>query len=124
MSVKPNLIALLNDSEMNRLIPESLKKAAWQRESDGSFVQRTWGEMTTDVNYLDWYGATTVLVGAKLNGKYTCGTHNPEESCSCNCHVVKGKYDLRVNIEALAKEKLLIIQTRNLDNFLQENSQL
>tara|TARA_R110000744_G_scaffold31320_3_gene73694 strand:- start:2145 stop:2492 length:348 start_codon:yes stop_codon:yes gene_type:complete len=110
--IKPNLIALLTDDEMLRDIPEALKEAAWQRgkDEDGktTFTQRTWGEMTTDVHYLDWHGPTTVLVDAPFKGEILLG----------NTHVVKGRFNLMDDIDALAKEKLTIIQTNQLDKFL------
>lgn len=113
--IQPNLIALLTDDDMNRLIPEELKEAAWQRGVDENgetvYTQRTWGDMTRDVHYLSWYGETIVIDNATWKGK-SIG----------RIHVVKGRFKLEDGIDALVKENFIIIQVSYLPKFLNENN--
>lgn len=113
--IEPNLIALLTDDDMERQVPETLKDAAWQRHYDEegnlTFSQRSWGAMTRDEHYIAWYGPTEVIVDLEFEGKLHPG----------NTHVVKGRFYLVNDIDALDEENLKIVEVSKWDKFLEEN---
>lgn len=114
---KPNLIALMTETQFNEDIPEKLKETAWQRAADAAgnivYSKRKWKEMTEDVNYKGWYGDTLLVRGVSLRGK-PIGDR----------YVVKGKMDLATdNVLALLDTSIdTIIHYDDLEDFFNENN--